>query len=95
MTEGPTADGLVNYLIYMVVGLVSVIFGIVQKHFSGRMDKMEENCTSDRKDIRKMDELWHKKFEQRRLENKEDFRLLQKKVEDGHAEILTEIRSRR
>jgi hypothetical protein len=104
MTDGPTADGLVNYLIYMVVGLVSLVFGTIQKTFNNRLKKVEETSEKhtgalhaielkigDKFAEHERDELgWR---ESHRSEVKSDFAELNKKVESGHKEILKEIRS--
>ncbi len=99
--DGPTDDGLMNYLVYLIMALCTAVFTLVQKHFSNRVKQVEDdlvktdahhvacqvNLARDRRD-------WDTKFEARRIENKEDFRLLHKKVEDGHREILMELRKK-
>jgi len=85
----------------MIMALVGAVFSLVQKHFGTRVKKVEDdiqktdahhaacqiNLARDRRD-------WDRKFEARRIENKEDFRLLHKKVEDGHREILLELKKK-
>lgn len=105
MADGPTADGLINYLVYLVGALVAIILGTIQKHFGGRINKIEEVC-GDNSDaihslqidvvetMHKNDTSWHEKFEGRRIENKKDFADLHKKVESGHSEILKELRKK-
>ncbi len=88
MADGPSASGLVNYLIYLVVTLVTLLGGFIQKHFSGRLSKVEDSLERQSRDF-------DQKFESRRLENKEDFKSLHKKVEGGHADILKELRRNR
>lgn len=97
--DGPADDGIISYLIWMVVGLCSLVFTLVQKHFGTRVkqveddvEKMEDHHDACQMNLAKDRREWDRKFEARRLENKEDFRLLHKKVEDGHRQILTELR---
>jgi len=85
MAETPGDGGIVDYLVYAVVGLASTLLAAVQRHFGGRLKRVEEATEANKRDM-------ERKFEARRLETKEDFRLLHNKVEAGHAEILREIR---
>lgn len=97
--DNPADNGVTNYLVYLVMLLAGTVFSLVQKHFGNKIKQVEDdvekaeehhaacqmNLARDRRD-------WDAKFEARRIENKEDFRLLHKKVEDGHREILIELK---
>jgi hypothetical protein len=103
MDEAP--EGIVNYLIYAVVGLCGLIFATVQKHLGGRMARVEVSTAANSEAIHgvettlltKMNETYReldRKIESRRLETKEDFKLLHKKIDTNTAAILTEIRKK-
>lgn len=105
MTDGPSADGLVNYLVYLISALAAIILGTIQKHFGGRLNRVETACEKNGDAIHSLqievvetmhtnDTNWHTKFEDRRKENKKDFADLNKKVEYGHNEILKELRKK-
>ena len=47
MADGPLADGALNYLVYLVMTLGGVILGLVQKHFGGRVTKVEKACEAN------------------------------------------------
>jgi len=85
MTSGPTGDGLINWLIYLVVGLVSLALGSIQKHFSGRLKKVEDEVDGNR-------DVCEERLEARRLEIKKDFRLLHEKVDKNHIAVMGAIR---
>jgi hypothetical protein len=94
-------SGITYWLIYLIVALCAGIFSLVQKHFGSRLtavkddvDKMEEHHTSCQSNLARDRREWDRRFEARRLENKEDFRLLHQKVESGHREILIELKKR-
>jgi len=105
MTEGPTADGLVNYLIYLVVGLASSFFIWAQRVMGIRISKVEAHtaeCASSMHMIEttlteKMtdnNEAWHKRFEDRRKENKQDFKDLHTKIDTSQETILKALRKK-
>ena len=97
--DGPTDSGVTNYLVYLIMLLAGAVFSLVQKHFGGRVkqieddvEKMESHNSACQINLARDRREWDTRFEARRIENKEDFRLLHKKVEDGHREILRELR---
>jgi len=99
--DGPTDSGVTNYLVYLIMLLAGAVFSLVQKHFGGRvkqveddLEKTEAHHAACQMNLNKDRREWDRKFEARRLENKEDFRLLHLKVESGHREILVELRKK-
>ncbi len=103
MADGPTSDGLVNWLIYLVLFLVTGFFGFIQKHFSGRLAKLEERCESTTDAVHSLEQTltekmndnntaWGDKFEDRRKENKKDFKDLHTKIDTNQDTILRELR---
>lgn len=44
VADGPTTDGLVNYLIYVIGALVSALWLWVQRSFGLRITKVEEKA---------------------------------------------------
>ena len=105
----PVGEGLINWLIYLVVGLVTFSYGLVTKAMNGRVKTVEESCLNHDAALKEHDEAMHKieigihtrftehekdenkRQEHRRSENKADFLRLEKKVEEGHKEILDRI----
>jgi hypothetical protein len=107
VSEGPTASGLVNWLSYLVITLVSLVWVGVQKRFGDRLTKVEKRSDRNLESLHdqdlnmrvhvdmkfsELDTKIDKKLEARRLETKEDVRVLHAKIEGGHAEILRELR---
>ena len=96
---GPTGDGLVNWLIWIVVTLMATFLGFVQRHFGGRLSKVEdkaEACEAAMHTIEstltdKMtdnNDAWHRRFEDRRKENKQDFKDLHAKIDSNQETII-------
>ena len=102
MADGPTTDGLVNYLIYLIVAIGSSFFVWVQRTFGLRITKVEDKTETTTEAIYTMNasltekitsnnEDWNTKFEDRRKENKDDFRRLHDKIDEGQKTIIDTI----
>ena len=102
MAEGPTADGFVNYLIYLVIALASSLVVWVQRSFGLRITKVEDKSETTTEAIHTMEtsltekitsnnDDWNRQFEDRRKENKEDFRRLHDKIDDNQKTIIDTI----
>ena len=102
MADGPTADGFVNYLIYLVVALASSLVIWVQRSFGLRITKVEDKSETTTEAIHTMEtsltekitsnnDDWNRQFEDRRKENKEDFRRLHDKIDDNQKTIIDTI----
>ena len=102
MADGPTADGFVNYLIYLVVALASSLVVWVQRSFGLRITKVEDKSETTTEAIHTMEtsltekitsnnDDWNRQFEDRRKENKEDFRRLHDKIDDNQKTIIDTI----
>jgi len=103
MNDGPTEPGIINYLVYLVFALGSTIFGLVQRHFSMRLTTAEDRIDTHGTAIHDMEirlkdqmtennEVWDKRFEARRKENKQDFKDLHSKIDKNQSVVLNEIR---
>ena len=97
--DEPTANGIINWLIYVVVGLTTFIFGVLSRNMNGRMVKVEDASEACDSSLHKIEIGIHTRFteherdelkrsERRRAEAKADFLRLEKKVETGHKEII-------
>lgn len=102
MPDGPTSDGLVNYLIYGIVALASSFFVWVQRSFGLRVTKVEDKTETTTEAIHTMettltekittsDKEFNEKLEARRVENKEDFRRLHDKIDTNQTTIIDTI----
>ena len=104
MANGPTGDGLVNYLIYGLVTLMATFFTFVQRTFGLRLSKVEAKAEECAETIRTIEgtltekmttnnDAWNEKFEDRRKENKQDFKDLHTKIDKNQDTIIETIKS--
>jgi hypothetical protein len=56
----PASDGLINWLIYLIVGLATFTYGLMNKGMNKRIKKVEEDCAGHQVALTKHDSDMHR-----------------------------------
>ena len=95
-------EGIIQYLVYVVMGLLSTIFAGWNKHITGRIGRVEKKARDNDGSIQKTHMCIHKRFATHEREERDrsdrhaadiaqEFKELRKDVNDGHGTILKEV----
>lgn len=104
VANGADAEGVIQWLVYVVIALCTSLFSVWNKHIVTRLSKAEKRTDENTDRIHDFDKSMKdhvnakfseldQKLEARRLETKQDVRDMHKKIDSGHSEILKEIRN--
>jgi len=97
-------QGVIEWLLYAVMALVTTLFGIWNKHISGRIKKIEDTQDNQWSAIHRAELNLNKQFADHEIEERDrdanhaadvsrEFKELRQEINTGHNAILKEVNS--